>query len=109
MTAPHDDAATDLQAIVAQLRADLDAALAQKDALASRLTRRDLAYEERMAHQSATSGVLKAMSASPGDPQPVSSRSSGMRWRPVTGATRGYSNTMAISCIAGGSCGGQIL
>ncbi|MFL5288341.1 MAG: GAF domain-containing protein [Rhodopila sp.] len=71
MTAPHDDTAIDQQSIIAQLRADLDAALAEKEALASRLAHRDFAYKERMAHQSATSAVLKAMSASPGDPQPV--------------------------------------
>lgn len=63
MTAPH-DAATALQAVIARLEAE-------KQELADRLTRRDVAYEERMAHQAATSAVLKAMAASPGDPQPV--------------------------------------
>ena len=35
------------------------------------LAERNDAYVERIAHQSATIDVLKAMSASPGDPQPV--------------------------------------
>ena len=43
------------------LQAKLDAALAQ----------RDNDYDERIEHQAATIDVLKAMSASPGDTQPV--------------------------------------
>ena len=40
MAAPHDDAGTDLQAIIAGLRAERDAALAEKQELAARLARR---------------------------------------------------------------------
>src|SRR5256885_1639297 len=71
MTAPHDEAATDLQAINAQLRAERDAALAREAAVAARLAQRDSEYGERIDHQAATNRVLQAMSASPGDPQPV--------------------------------------
>ncbi len=71
MTAPHDDAATDLHSIIAELRAERDAARAKNEELAQRLTHWDVAYEERIAHQLAVNAVLKAMAASPGDPQPV--------------------------------------
>ncbi len=53
-------------------------ALAEKAALAeelaartAELAQRNSEYGERIEHQSATIDVLKAMSASPGDPQPV--------------------------------------
>jgi PAS domain S-box-containing protein len=78
MAAPEEHGKTDPQAIVAVLRAELDAALADKaalaDALAARSTElatRNTEYDERIEYQSATSAVLKAMSGSPGDPQPV--------------------------------------
>ena len=54
----------ELQRANTQLRRELserDAALAQRDS----------DHDERIAHQAATIDVLKAMSASPGDPQPV--------------------------------------
>jgi signal transduction histidine kinase len=50
--------------LVAKLRRELDRARAG-------LAARDSAYSERIAYQSATNDVLKMMSASPGDPQPV--------------------------------------
>jgi GAF domain-containing protein/nitrogen-specific signal transduction histidine kinase len=70
MTAPN-NTTTDLQALIATLRAERDAALSEKAALARALANRDSEYGERVDHQSATVDVLKAMSASPGDPQPV--------------------------------------
>jgi hypothetical protein len=41
------------------------------DARTSELAVRNTAYREQIEHQAATVDVLKAMSASPGDPQPV--------------------------------------
>src|SRR5438309_55033 len=61
MTATSDDAIAELRAEVTALRAKLDAALAQRGS--------DL--DERTAYQGATIDVLKAMSASPGNAQPV--------------------------------------
>ena len=58
------DASAELQRTIAELRQELserDAALAQ----------RNTEFGERIEHQAATIDVLKAMSASPGDPQPV--------------------------------------
>ena len=78
MTAPPDDTTTDTSAIIAALRAERDAGLAREAVLAEELAARDATlaqrnteYGERMDHQAATIDVLKAMSASPGDPQPV--------------------------------------
>ena len=61
MTATQDDTIAELQNANAALQARLDAALAQRTS----------DYDERIKHQAATIDVLKAMSASPGDPQPV--------------------------------------
>ena len=61
MTATQDDMIAELQNANAALQARLDAAL----------TQRNSDYDERIQHQAATIDVLKAMSASPGDPQPV--------------------------------------
>ena len=78
MTAPQTDATTDPQSIIAALQQRLDAALAREAALAEELAARtaELAerkseFGERIEHQAATIDVLKVMSASPGDPQPV--------------------------------------
>jgi hypothetical protein len=71
MTAHQTDATTDPQSIIAALRAERDAALAREAALAEALTTRNSEYGERIEQQSATIDVLKVMSASPGDPQPV--------------------------------------
>jgi GAF domain-containing protein len=78
MTAPPDDTTTDPPSIVATLQQRLDAALAREAALAQELAardaalaQRDSAFGERIDHQAATLDVLRAMSASPGDPQPV--------------------------------------
>jgi GAF domain-containing protein len=76
MTAPA-DATTDPQSIIS-LQQRLDAALARETALAKELAVRDLElaqrnseYGERIEHQAAAIDVLKAMSASLGDAQPV--------------------------------------
>ena len=78
MAALRDDELAGLKSANAVLRAERDAALAREaaltEALAARtaeLARRDSEYGERIDHQAATIEVLKVMSASPGDPQPV--------------------------------------
>jgi two-component system NtrC family sensor kinase len=77
MGVPQTDAIPDPQSMAA-LQQMLDAALAREAALAEELAARtaELAtrsseFGERIAQQSATIDVLKVMSASPGDPQPV--------------------------------------
>ena len=69
---------TDLYAVIAALRAERDTALAREAALAeglaartAELAERNSEFGERIAQQAATIDVLKVMSASPGDPQPV--------------------------------------
>ncbi len=57
MSPPADDHTDDPHAVIAALRAELAA--------------RDSDFAEHIDHQAATIDVLKAMSASPGDPQPV--------------------------------------
>src|SRR6201997_4113828 len=64
MTATLDNAVADLQRDNAELQRQLDECRAK-------LAARNSEYGERIEHQSATIDVLKAMSASPGDPQPV--------------------------------------
>src|SRR5450631_2158435 len=71
MNAPPDDTTADTSAIIAALRTERDAALAREAALAEALSQRNSEYGERIEHQSATIDVLKVMSASPGDTQPV--------------------------------------
>ena len=64
MATIQDGTTAELQRAIAELRQELrerDAALAQ----------RNTEFGERIEHQAATIDVLKAMSASPGDPQPV--------------------------------------
>src|SRR6202049_3829801 len=64
MTATPDNAAPDPQQIIAELQRKLDESRAE-------LAVRTSAYSERIAYQAAANDVLKVMSASPGDPQPV--------------------------------------
>ena len=78
MTGSPVDTTTDLHAVIAALRAERDSALAQKSALVEELAaqtaelgERNSEFGERIAQQAATIDVLKVMSASPGDPQPV--------------------------------------
>ena len=61
MATTQDDMIAELQRANAELRRERDAAMALRNS----------EYGERIAHQAATIDVLKAMSASPGDPQPV--------------------------------------
>ena len=68
MATTQDDLIAGLQRGNAELRRERDAARAERDAT---LVRRDIEHSERIAHQAVTIDVLKAMSASPGDPQPV--------------------------------------
>src|SRR5215469_583993 len=77
-TAPQADATTDHQAIIAALQQRLDAALAEKVSLAEELAarkaeldRRNSEYSQRIEQQAATIDVLRSMSTSPGDAQPV--------------------------------------
>src|SRR3954463_4116809 len=78
MTTQQTAATTDPSSTIAALQQRLDAALSEKAALADALATRDAAlaqrnseFGERIAQQAATIDVLKVMSASPGDPQPV--------------------------------------
>ena len=64
MTATLDAAVGDPQRTIAELQQQLDECR-------SELATRNSEYGERIEHQSATIDVLKAMSASPGNPQPV--------------------------------------
>src|SRR5437660_8877376 len=64
MTATPDNAALDPQQTIAELQRKLDESRAE-------LAARNSAYSERIAYQAAANDVLKVMSASPGDPQPV--------------------------------------
>ena len=56
---------------LAELRRATAELLEERDAAHAALARRNTEYGERIEHQSATIDVLKAMSGSPGDPQPV--------------------------------------
>src|SRR5689334_125702 len=64
MSATADRGLAELQRANAELLRELDAARAA-------LAQRNTEYGERIEYQAATIDVLKAMSASPGDPQPV--------------------------------------
>ena len=64
MTSTPDNAAPNPQKIIAELQRKLDEARLE-------LAARNTAYTERIAYQAAANDVLKVMSASPGDPQPV--------------------------------------
>ena len=78
MTTPQTAATSDPQSLIAALQQRLDVALAREAALAEELAasatalaERKSEFGERIAQQAATIDVLKVMSASPGDPQPV--------------------------------------
>ena len=68
MATTQDDMIAELQRANAELRQERDTARAERD---EALAQRDSDYGERIEHQSGTIDVLKAMSASPGDAQPV--------------------------------------
>ncbi len=61
----------ELEAELEVRTAERDAALAREAAIAEALAQRNSQYSERIEQQAATIDVLKVMSASPGDPQPV--------------------------------------
>jgi GAF domain-containing protein len=85
MVTPPDETAADPYAVIATLRqqlaersAERDAALAREATLAEELAtsttalaQRNTDFDERIEYQAATLDVLRAMSASPGDAQPV--------------------------------------
>ncbi len=71
MSGTQEEALAELRRANATLRAERDAAFALADALAMELSVRKTTFAEHIDHQAATIDVLKAMSASPGDPQPV--------------------------------------
>src|SRR5689334_432716 len=78
MITPRDDVTTDPHHTIAELRhrleectAERDAALAREATLTEALAARNTEFGERIEQQSATIDVLRVMSASPGDPQPV--------------------------------------
>ena len=61
----------ELQRANSELRTERDAALAELKTRTTVLAQRHSEYNERIDHQSAVIDVLKALAASPGDPQPV--------------------------------------
>jgi hypothetical protein len=71
MSATVDQQLAELRRANAELLKQRDAALAELQARTAALAQRDSDYDERLEHQSATIDVLQAMSASPGDAQPV--------------------------------------
>ena len=68
MATTQDEMIAELQRANAELRQERDTARAERD---EALAQRDSDYGERIEHQSATIDVLRTMSASPGDAQPV--------------------------------------
>jgi len=71
MSATVDQELAELRRANAELLKQRDAALAELQARTAALAQRDSDYDERLEHQSAIIDVLQAMSASPGDAQPV--------------------------------------
>jgi GAF domain-containing protein len=71
MVAPPDETTADPYAVIAALRAERDAALQERAALAQALVTREAEKTALLARQSASAEVLKAISTSPDDTQPV--------------------------------------
>jgi PAS domain S-box-containing protein len=71
MSPTADQELAELRRANAELLKERDVARAELKAQSAALAQRNTEYSERIEHQSATIDVLKAMSASPGDPQPV--------------------------------------
>ena len=68
MATTQEEIIAELRYANVELRQERDTARSERDAA---LTQRKNEYRERIEHQAATIDVLKVMSASPGDPQPV--------------------------------------
>ena len=71
MSATADQELAELRRANAKLLKERDAALAEAQACSAALSRRNSEHGEQIEQQAATIEVLKAMSASPGNPQPV--------------------------------------
>jgi hypothetical protein len=71
MSATADQELAELRRAYAELQKEHDSALAELQTRTTALAQRDSEYRDRIEQQSATLNVLKAMSDSPGDPQPV--------------------------------------
>jgi signal transduction histidine kinase len=71
MTQPYDELVADLKRANTELRQERDAALAREIALSEMLALRNDEYGERIQQQAAAIDVLRAMAASPGDPNPA--------------------------------------
>ena len=71
MATTQDETIAELQRTIAELRRERDVARSREATLTEALTRRNSEYGERIEQQAATIDVLKVMSGSPGDPQPV--------------------------------------
>jgi GAF domain-containing protein len=71
MSATADQELAELRRAYEKLQNEHDTALAELQVRTASLAQRNNEYGERIEHQSATIDVLKAMSHSPGDPQPV--------------------------------------
>ena len=71
MSATADQELAELRRAYEELRHKRDTLAAELQTRTAALAQRNTEYDERIEHQSATIDVLKAMSASPGDPQPV--------------------------------------
>jgi hypothetical protein len=71
MSATENQELAELRRVCAELQKERDAAQTEVQARSADLAQRDSEYGERIEQQAATINVLKAMSASPGDPQPV--------------------------------------
>jgi hypothetical protein len=68
---PADEPTVDPYAVIATLRAERDTALRALAERSTGLASRVGKYGEQIEYQSATVDILKTMSGSPGDPQPV--------------------------------------
>jgi hypothetical protein len=87
----------DPQQLIAELRRELEKA-------SSELAARNTAYTERIAYQAAANDVLKVMSTSPGDPQPVFDLISGSCPRPLQRLRRdGLRVRRLAAALAGGN------
>jgi hypothetical protein len=71
MSATADQELAELRRAYEEMRSERDNLASELQTRTAALARRNTEYGERIEYQAATIDVLKAMSASPGDPQPV--------------------------------------